>query len=356
MAFDEIIGQARVWRLLRKALLNGRISHAYLLVGQPGVGKEALALALARHLLALEKDENDPLEDARVRNLTHPDVRVVFPSPSKLKEDDRARIVASIAADPYQRLRPWANPSISIDQIREIRRQASYKSFEGNGRVFVIYDCDMMTVEASNSLLKVLEEPPPNMYLIMTSSKPSLLLPTIISRSQIVKCAPLTTSEIAQALEARGVSQDKASLVARLSDGNFRRALDFLNEDLQEVQTLALNFFRQSVQNEFRQLIYVHEILAALQRDLRAVKELLTHALLWVRDAWVYKEIGDVPDFLIHDGQADVLRKFNQHFPNAGLHAAAREIEYAFELMERNVQINLILIVLLNKLRHYIRG
>lgn len=356
MAFDDIIGQARIRKLLQRALQKGRISHAYLFIGPAGVGKEAIALELAQHLLALQRGADGPHEDSRVRNLTHPDVQIVFPAPANLKEDDRARIFASIVSDPYQRLSPWANPSISIAQVREIKRQAAYKSFEGNGRVFLIYDCDRMTVEASNSLLKILEEPPPNMYLIMTSSQPSLLLPTIISRSQIVNFGPLTTLEIEQALEKRGVIAEKARLVARLSDGNFCRALTFLNEELQEMQNLALNFFRQSVQNEYRQLIYVQDMLGAVRRDLRTVKELLSHTLIWVRDAWIYKEIGATSEFLIHKNQAEVLQKFNQHFPEADLEAAAREIENAFELMQRNVQINLILIVLLNKLRHYIRG
>ncbi len=355
MFSQKIIGQERIARLFEEAFRNGRLSHAYLFVGQSGVGKEAVALALAEQLLSGSAGQ-DGHSDSRIRTLTHPDVHLIFPSQAKLTDDDRARVIESIVEDPYQRLQPWGNPSISINRIREMRRQAAFKSFEGRGRVFILYDCERMTIEASNAVLKILEEPPPDMYLIMTSARPNMLLSTITSRCQAVNFGPLTTSEIETALLSRGVPPDNARLAARLSEGSFRRALDCLDQEMSEIQKLSLSFFRQSIHNEFRQLLFVHEVLDLLQRDGRAVKDLLTHLLLWVRDALLYREAGNCLDLLIHVQEVEILENFTKHFPGANLQAAAKEIERALELMERNVQLNLILIVLLNKLRTYLKA
>ncbi len=356
MPFEEIIGQSRIKKLFESAVKNGRLSHAYLFVGPHGVGKEAAALELCR--LMLQAGDTEHKDDPRVRNLSHPDVHVVFPSPAKLKEEERTSVINSIVADPYQRLEPWAKPTISIDRIREIRRTASFKSYEGQGRVFLLYDCDRLTIEASNSLLKILEEPPDKMYLIMTSSKPSMLLPTITSRCQLVKFGPLPATDIEQALITRkSVEAARARLLAQLADGSYRQALQLMDEELTKMQELALGFFRQSVQNDFKQLLYVDQLLSTFQRDLKSLRHLLSHVLIWVRDVLVYREQDTLEKrHLIHSEQTEVLKKFIEGFPQADLHAVARELEQAFELMERNVQINLILIVLLNRLRKLIKG
>lgn len=360
MSFQKIIGQQRVKRFFEKALSSERISHAYLFIGDQGLGKEAIALELAKALLcenSLACSYETCRDCSRIARFTHPDVHLIFPAPAKLSEADTRKIVVSIVENSYQRLELWANPSISIDRIREIRRQASYKSFEGKGRVVLIFDCERMTIEAANSLLKIVEEPPEKMYLIMTSSKPNLLLPTITSRCQIIKFDPLTVDEIENALvEHNGIDKRKAGLTARMAAGSYRRALDLLSRDLDEMQQQALNFFRKSVQNDFVQLEYVDQIINGFQRDLRKIKELLLLLCVWFRDAMVFKETaGENDRLLVHFDQTDVLKNFNTHFPKADLHGAVHEIEKSLDLMERNVQINLILIVLLNRLKSFLR-
>jgi len=195
------------------------------------------------------------------------------------------------------------------------------------------------------------------MYLVMTSSRPSLLLPTITSRCQQVKFDPLTAEEIEQALLNRhGIAEQRARLCARLAGGSYRRALELLEDGLQERREQSLEFFRKTIQNNFLQVCYVDELLSQFQRDARAVRELLTYVLIWFRDAMVYRETGEAgKEHLILQDQAEVLKNFTEHFPEANLNAATQEIENSLQLMDRNVQINLILIVLLNKLRAFVR-
>lgn len=353
MPFDKVIGQSRVKSFFERALASERLSHAYLFVGPRGTGKEALAVAIARQLLASNAAAQ---ADTRLQNLTHPDLHLIFSSPPKLKEEEHRAILDSIVANPYMRQQPWANPSVSIDKIREIRRKAAYKAFEGRGRVFLILDCERMTIEASNALLKILEEPPDKMYLFMTSSKPSLLLPTIRSRCQLVKFDPLAADLIEDALIKAGASASAAKLGARLAGGSYSRGLEMLGDELQHMESLALEFFRTTIQNSYLQLLYVDKLLQNFQKDAKSVRALLSHLLVWFRDALVFREASDKSEeFIVHFDQQEVLQNFTNNFPNADLSLAVQEIENSLELINRNVQINLILVVLLNKLRACVR-
>ncbi len=368
MAFENIIGQQRVRNFFKKALKSERLSHAYLFVGERGVGKEAIALELAKALFCEKSGACSPEpcpNCTRVSKLSHPDLHFIFPAPGKVKdkakekinEAKRAQILKSVAANPYLRAELWANPMISIEKIREIRRKSSYKSFEGLGRIVIIVDAERMSEEAANSVLKILEEPPEKMYLLMISSRPNLLLPTISSRCQLIKFEPLKAAEIEQVLiENHNIEQEKARLTSRVASGSYRRAIELLDENLQEMQNQSLEFFRKSVQSEFTQILYVDEVLKTCQRDLKKIKDLLSLLLIWFRDALVFRET-DQPnqELLIYAGAFETLSNFTQKFPDADLQSAVNAIEESLEQMSRNVQINLILIVLLNKLRTFVR-
>ena len=110
-----------------------------------------------------------------------------------------------------------------------------------------------MTIEAANALLKILEEPPAGMYLIMTSSRANLLLPTITSRCQNISFDPLSVLDIKQALlDRKTVDARTAELAAKMSGGSYRNALEYLDQDLTNLQKQALEFFRSSVQGSFK--------------------------------------------------------------------------------------------------------
>ena len=369
MAFENIIGQQRVRNFFEKALKSERLSHAFLFVGERGVGKEAIALELAKALFCEKSGacSAEPCPNCiRVSKLSHPDLHFIFPAPVKDNKPEKKQeeiriherqILKSIAANPYHRVEVWPNPPISIKTIREIRRKSSYKSFEGRGRIVIIVDAERMSEEAANSVLKILEEPPEKMYLFLISSRPNLLLPTISSRCQLIKFEPLKAAEIEQALiENHNIEQKKARLTSRVASGSYRRAIELLDENLQEKQNQSLEFFRKSVQSEFTQIKYVDEVLKTCQRDLKQIKDLLSLLLIWFRDALVFRETDEPnQELLIYAGAFETLNNFTQKFPDADLQSAVNAIEESLEQISRNVQINLILIVLLNKLRTFVR-
>ena len=212
MGFAKIIGQQRPVEILRSALANGRLHHAYLFVGPEGVGKRTVAFALAK---ALHCDEaaNDfcgrCAACARIQNGNHPDVRLVDVLAGK-KE-------------------------ISIQQVREVERELNFRSFSGKRKVVIIDPAPSLNLSAQNALLKTLEEPPQDSLLILIAANGGGLLPTLRSRCLRVSFGALARDEVARYLMSQeGISQEDARLRAALSMGSLGAALRLEEEEFLE--------------------------------------------------------------------------------------------------------------------------
>ena len=197
--------------LLDRGLRAGRLPHALLLAGPAQIGKRTLATALAAALICTA--EQKPCGQCRACRLTaqgvHPDVRPV-------------------AADDSERGREGV---LKIDQIRAVQREASLAPMEAPRKVFILRELERANLPAANALLKTLEEPPPQVVLLLTSARPHALLPTIISRCQVLNLHSLPRQQIAAALTAHwGASNQQAELLARLADGRLGWAVQRLTD------------------------------------------------------------------------------------------------------------------------------
>ena len=192
MSFNDVIGQHHAKGILQRALQQDRLPHAILFSGPAGVGKEAMAMELAKAIFC-KTDGERPCDECsnchRIQAFQHPDFTFLFPSSAKSIDEERA-VLDSLSRDAYRRDKPWAAPTIGIEQIRELRRQATIKPLEGR-RLVIIAEAERMTIPAANSLLKLLEEPPETMHLILTAAKINSMLPTILSRCQQIRFGPL---------------------------------------------------------------------------------------------------------------------------------------------------------------------
>lgn len=246
MKFSEIIGQDVAKRILQTSLTHNRIAQAYLFTGPGGVGKETTALTFAR---ALNCQHPHPDGDAcgkcspcrKIEKGTNPDVELITPQKNSLK----------------------------ISQIRKLRVKASFKPMESKFKVYVIADTEKLTTEAANCFLKTLEEPPEKTVIILLTSYLSLLLPTIISRCQLIRFSPLPTSKIEETLQHNlGITLAKAKLFARLSGGSLGRAVAYSTRDLSATRTMIDDLWADLKKQNYKSLFKKTQVLAAEKEQL----------------------------------------------------------------------------------------
>jgi DNA polymerase III subunit delta' len=359
MSFNRIIGQERAKDILARALQHRRIHHAYLFSGPEGVGKEAMAIEFAKALYCtaeLDKPCDICQNCHRVAHFIHPDFLYIFPMPKTVAVEEEREILDGLAKEPYLRKQPWANPTIGIDRIRELRHVSVLKPLEMY-RVVVIAEVDKMTVEAANALLKILEEPPANMYLILTTSRPQAVLPTIFSRCQEVRFSMLTDQHIEEDLRARkNVPAESARMIARIAQGDYGRALELLEDEVEERRGNVIELLRVALRDPLSQIEFVEQTLA--RYDKRMVKDLLSLVLIWFRDVLIWRfgvaQGLAVDAHMVNADRLDVLNKFSAAFQTIEFDPIFQEVERSIELIDRNVQINLILMVLLTRLQRHL--
>jgi DNA polymerase-3 subunit delta' len=176
---------------------------------------------------------------------------------------------------------------IRVKPMRELEREANFRPFEGAARVFIVEDAEYMNDQAANALLKTLEEPPPAARLILTTTNPTALLPTIRSRCQVMRFAPIAATEIEQFLMQRNnCSATDAALLARTSRGSLGRALQTDVEDYRERRESMLQVLQALTLtgNRVQLLRSAEELAAAKDRD--EYEESLDVLESLIRDAW----------------------------------------------------------------------
>ena len=221
MAFASILGHERLRGLLSRAGAPHRLPPALLFSGPSGVGKKALALAVARALLC-DRDDGDACDAcatcARAARGLHPDS--IFVEPDGL--------------------------SIKIEQVRDAVREIAGRPFEGRARAIVFDEAHLLTEQAQNALLKSLEEPPATSHVFLVTASPQALLPTIRSRCQMLRFSPLPQARLEAHLRERsGLSPDEARLRAALSGGSLGAALAFESEAWRDLRVELLEILEK---------------------------------------------------------------------------------------------------------------
>lgn len=251
MTLPRVRGHAEALGLLGRAASNGDLAQSILLHGAPGIGKERVALWLAQLLVCEAPEAATPcgscLPCRLVLRLEHPDVHWFFPvarpdasSPEKLREkleEQRGAELQARRADPHHVPAPDKPPAHFLGSVLTIQQLASVRPAMGRRKVFVVGDAELMvpqesSQEAANAFLKLLEEPPADTVLIITSSQPGALLPTIRSRVLPLRLAPIPEAEVrAYLAEEMGLAPEEAIRVAAAAGGAIGRALRLAPSD-----------------------------------------------------------------------------------------------------------------------------
>jgi DNA polymerase III subunit delta' len=209
--FADIVGHERIVEVFRRSVRSGKTPHSYIFEGVQGCGRRKTALALIQALFctAVADDACGVCPSCRkVAGGNHGDIHVIEPLPDKR--------------------------DISIEQLREIQRELALRPYEAPRKACIIEPADRMSVNAANSLLKTLEEPPGNAIIILLTENADMLLPTIRSRCQSIRFSSLSPENVRLLLERSGVAPELAELLAPLSEGSMQRAGELDNSTLVE--------------------------------------------------------------------------------------------------------------------------
>jgi DNA polymerase III subunit delta' len=222
LGWQRIRGHERLVEGFQRAVRRGRLAHAYLFLGAPGVGKRLFAIELAKALLC-----DNPPADGRLAACDH--------CPACVQVEAGTHPDFLIAA------RPPDKHEFPIELMREVCDQFLLKSARGRGKVVVIDDADDLNDESANCFLKTLEEPPPRSVLILIGSSADRQLPTILSRCQVVRFTPLAPQLVDELLEKQGVDDAKQrERLVRLSGGSPGLALSLADPALWEFRRVLL--------------------------------------------------------------------------------------------------------------------
>jgi len=324
----QVVGHDWAVELLARSLAAGRIAHAYLFSGPAQIGKTALARALAQALNCQRADApcGQCPSCQKIERQVHPDVR---------------QIVGE-----------GAGGGIRIEQIRALQREAALAPYEGRYRVLILERMDQASLEAANSLLKTLEEPPAHVVLGLTAVQVDALPATIVSRCQRLDLRPVATPLIEAMLRARGLAAPKAQLLARLSGGRVGWAINAAEEE-------SLLRHRQQDLDRLRQILSVGRVerllfAAKASQNPSAVRQQIELWTCWWHDLWLVCARGErSTDSLVNIDRLGELRLVAQQATFSQALAGLQALQIAAAQLQANVSPRLALESLLLQLPHW---
>lgn len=328
--FDKLIGNDQVKEILGRLVRTGRVPHSLLLTGKDGVGKKQFALEVARSFVCLSPGAGGEACGS-CRNCQRA-VRFDLPSPDK--KDDHEQVVFSEHPDigmivPYR-------TNILVNAVRDLEREANFLPFEADARIFLIDEADKMNDSATNALLKTLEEPAEKTYIFLVTARPSMLLPTVLSRCQTIRFAPVGAADIESHLLAeRELPTEDARLLARISRGSIARALEIDLERYYQRRLKMLDVLRSlGSGRNYTILLRTAEELADPKNKEHYESDLETLRTV-VHDIWLLRNAPDAE--IVNFDIRENLARHAGRTPNRILAAWLTEIEELTENLRSNL-------------------
>jgi DNA polymerase-3 subunit delta' len=320
--FGEILGHDQIKEHFRRAIETEKVSHAYILSGESGMGKKTLAKVFSLTLLC-ESGKSDPCMNChscrQVLSNNHPDlIYVTHEKPSSIGVDDiRKQINDTI----------WIRPYI------------------GRYKIYIVDEAEKMTVQAQNALLKTIEEPPfYGMILLLTTSQ-EIFLPTILSRCVQMKLKPLQDSSVKNYLmEKLDTEEEKADIYTAFARGNLGKGISIASsEDFQAMYQEMLHLMKNIHLMDISEML---DFIRKMKEDKLDDEECLEFIEMWYRDVLLFKATGD-RELLIFKNEYPSIEKISSESNYDSLERILRGIEKARTRMNFNVNMELTMELLL---------
>lgn len=264
MYYRDIVGQFEIKKMLIDSIKNEKISHCYIFDGPKGIGKYQLSLVFAQSLFCDNlSDEpcNVCLHCKKVNSFNHADIHIINKQEEKIKKEDIDDLVNSIYLKPY----------------------------ESNKKVYIINNAENITVQAANALLKTLEEPPKDSIIILISNNINYMLPTILSRCQIIKFKSINFEQIKEYLiKEYSIDEEKSHISSFYSKGILNKAVNIAlgNDNILEKRKEVINILDKIIASD-SSIIYDLESYFDKERD--NIDSIIEIMMVWVRDVLFFK-------------------------------------------------------------------
>ncbi len=359
MRFSDVTGQEQAKEKLIYMCREKRVSHALLFFGPAGSGGLLLARAFAQYLTCENPGAADSCGkcSACLKNekLAHPDVHYVYPvvTHKSFKKPVSTDFIPQwrnlLQDNPYLNINEWIaeiadtenkQGFIPVDESNEIIHKVNLKAFEAPYKVFILWMPELMRIDTATKLLKTLEEPADNTVFILVTENRDVLMPTIISRTQLVKLKRLTADELTERLiSALNIPRGEAMETARLSDGDFNTALELSSERNGEGghATDFLNWMRLCF-NPLKTMDKLQEWVEGMAAEGREKQKQFLFACLQVLRECMIANVADASLSRMDNAQQQSLQRF---LPYVGEHNAtefAAILNEGYFHIERNAQ------------------
>ena len=351
MLFADVAAPNALKRHLTEMASQKRVAHALLFLGMEDGAQLPLAFAFAQYIFCQNPNSADSCgvcpSCLKISKLAHPDLHLVFPI--ALSKDVRIsnhlleEFREAFLGFPYMDVNDWFNhidaenkqPVIGTEESNEIIRKLSFTSYEGRGKIMVIWMPEKMNAAAANKLLKILEEPPDETFFFLVSGAADQLLATILSRVQLIQVTPPDVNDTAQVIAKNfEMPMQRAGQIAALSQGNIKQAYLLADENISVNLYLELfqNFMRACLRFDAMKISAWIDETASMGREKQ--KQFLLYALQTFRNCILMKYAPDA--MIATEEEKGFLQKFHSYINMQNQEGLMEEFNKAFYHIERN--------------------
>jgi DNA polymerase-3 subunit delta' len=369
MRFSDVIGQQDVRKHLVEMIGLNRLSHALLFTGKEGSGALPLAVAFSQYIMCESPDKGDSCGVCaackKASDLVHPDIHFSYPVIPKKPGDKpvstayinewREFIAQSPYGNAYDGLQfigaENRQGNITAQECNEIIHKLSLKSFESDYKVLVMWMPEYLDKEG-NKLLKLIEEPPANTIFILVAENESMVLPTIVSRTQLVRVPPVAVEAIEEQLMLKAkITKDQARQIASVSGGNYRESLQILQQAGEDWQSLLRDWLNAIMKSgPIAQVKWIEEMSKHGREKQKQFLRYFNHLL---GQAIKIQVLGGI-ELQIPDNEKDFALRLNKMAGIEQQRAMIDELDKASFYIERNANAKMLFHALTIRLYHII--